>query len=137
MTRRVAVTGLGVVTPLGNDVASFWESLVAGRSGVDGISLFDASGFRVRIAAEVRDFAIPARLEGRRVRRLDRFALFGVAAALQAWADAGLDDESPDPYDAGVIIGSSHGGETTFLNEAGKLLGAERASPSPLFSPEC
>ena len=135
MTRRVAVTGLGVVTPLGNDVASFWESLVAGRSGVDGISLFDASGFRVRIAAEVRDFAIPARLEGRRVRRLDRFALFGVAAALQAWTDAGLDDESPDPYDAGIIIGSSHGGETTFLNEAGKLLGAERASPSPLFSP--
>lgn len=136
MTRRVAVTGLGVVTPLGHNVESFWNGLLAGRSGVDCISHFDASSFRTRIAAEVRDFSVPVQLEGRKLRRLDRFALFGVSAALEAWADSGCDIESIDPYDVGVIIGSSHGGEETALSEVKKVMGKDPGGVSPLLSPK-
>ena len=136
MSRRIAVTGLGVVTPLGHNVESFWNGLLAGRSGVDHISLFDSSSFRIHIAAEVRDFTVPAELEGRKLRRLDRFSVFGVSAALEAWTDSGCGAESIDPYDVGVIIGSSHGGEETALSEARKVMGADPGGVSPLLSPK-
>src|SRR6185437_13985755 len=94
--RRVAVTGLGAVTPLGNDRRSTWESAVAGRSGIDFISTFDTSGFPVRIAAEVRGFD-PASVVGpKEARRLDRNVVMAVAAATEAAADASL----ADAYDA-------------------------------------
>jgi 3-oxoacyl-[acyl-carrier-protein] synthase II len=140
--RRVAVTGLGAVTPLGSTVEAFWENLCAGRSGVGPITLFDASGLRTRIAAEVRDWAPPAAIGGRGTRRMDRFALFGLSAAMEAWQDsclfgrgnpgypaAGLGDPAAglgvlpvDPYEVGVVVGSSHGGEGTLLAEVGHVL---------------
>lgn len=93
--RRVAVTGLGAVTPVGNDVESTWASLVAGRSGIGRISTFESDTFKVRIAGMVKDFDLDRYLAGQdrpRGRHLSRAGSFGVAAAVQAFTDAGLDD---------------------------------------------
>lgn len=114
---RVVVTGLGAVTPLGTTVDAFWTNLCAGRSGVGKISAFDASPFRTRIAAEVRNWTPPGSIPERQARRLDRFAQFGLAAALAAWQDSCLSQHQLDPYQVGVLLGSSHGGEGTFLSE--------------------
>lgn len=133
MSRRVAVTGLGVVSPLGCSVDQLWDGLLAGRSGVGPITLFDASAYGVRIAAEVKDFAPPPSLDPRKARRLDRFALFGLSAALDAWQDSGLKGVNLDPFNAGVIIGSSHGGEGTFVPEVEKALHPDLGAVSPLL----
>ena len=130
MSRRIVVTGLGAVTPLGSGAARFWDRLCAGRSGVRPITLFDAEGFPVRIAGEVTGFTPPPEVDRKRARRLDRYALFGVGAALQAWRDAGLEDH--DPWQAGIVLGSSHGGESTALQAAAALgprPGVKAASP--------
>lgn len=132
MNRRVAVTGLGVVSPVGTGTGAFWAALCAGRSGVGPITLFDASAFPVRIAGEVKDFEPPAEVERRRARRLDRYAWFGTGAALEAWRDAGI--EGHDPYEAGLVLGSSHGGETSAL-EGAAALGAGSKSASPFLIP--
>ena len=134
MSRGVVVTGLGAVTPLGSGAARFWDRLCAGRSGVGPITLFDAGAFPVRIAGEVAGFSPPPEIDRKRLRRLDRYALFGVAAALQAWRDAGVEDH--DPWQAGIVLGSSHGGESTALQAAAAL--GPRPSPkaaSPLVIP--
>ena len=134
MSRQVVVTGLGAVTPLGCGAALFWDRLRAGRSGVGPITLFDAGAFPVRIAGEVKGFAPPAEIDRKRARRLDRYALFGVAAALEAWRDAGI--EAHDPFRSGVVLGSSHGGENTLLQAAAAL--GPRPGPkasSPLVIP--
>src|SRR5216117_165256 len=100
--RRVAVTGLGAVTPIGNDWGSTWDAAVAGRSGIDFISSFDASGYPVRIAAEVKGFE-PASVVGpKEARRLDRYVVLSVAAAAEAAADASLDG-AYDPSRIGVL----------------------------------
>lgn len=131
MKRRVVVTGLGAVTPLGNDVATFWENLLAGRSGVGPITQFDPSGLEVRIAAEVKDFD-PVALFGRReARRHDRFTHFALEAARQAVADADLRLETEDRDGIGVIIGTGIGGALTFLenHEVLQQAGPRRVSP--------
>lgn len=133
--RRVVVTGLGAVTPLGNTVAEFWARLCAGCSGVGPISAFDSSRFSTRIAAEVRDLALLDALDARQARRIDRFALFALAAALEAWTDSCLSRQRPDPYDVGVLIGSSHGGEDALLAEAGRALGGDPRKVSPRLIP--
>ena len=134
MSRQVVVTGLGAVTPLGSSVARFWDRLCAGQSGVGPITLFDASAFPVRIAGEVTGFTPPAEIDRRRARRLDRYALFGVAAALQAWRDSGI--EAHDPFQSGVVLGSSHGGENTALQAAAALGPRPRPkAASPLVIP--
>ena len=130
MSRRILVTGLGAVTPLGSGAARFWERLCAGQSGVGPITQFDAEALPVRIAGEVKEFTLPAEIDRKRARRLDRYALFGVGAALQAWRDARI--ESRDPYRAGIVLGSSHGGENTVLQAAaafGSSPGPKAASP--------
>jgi 3-oxoacyl-[acyl-carrier-protein] synthase II len=109
---RVVVTGLGAVTPLGNDVASTWEGLLAGRSGIRFITRFDASGFDGAIAGEVRDFKPETYMPAKRARTMDPSSQFGVAAALEALRDAGLDAQTPLGPRAGVIFGSSLGGPT-------------------------
>ena len=106
--RRVAITGLGAVTPLGNDVRSTWEAAVAGRSGIDFIRSFDASAFPVRIAAEVKDFDPAAVASVKEVRKLDRYVLLALGAAKEALADSGL--EGFDPARVGVLVGTAIGG---------------------------
>ncbi|HEY67272.1 MAG TPA: beta-ketoacyl-ACP synthase II [Thermoflexia bacterium] len=131
MKQRVVVTGLGAVTPLGNDVPTMWDSLVAGRSGVGPITHFDASDMEVRIAAEVKDFD-PVTLFGRReARRNDRFTLFALEAARQAVADANLEFSDGLEQATGVLIGTGIGGVLTLLAnyEVLQKRGPRRVSP--------
>jgi 3-oxoacyl-[acyl-carrier-protein] synthase II len=110
MHRRVAITGLGAVTPVGNDVKATWESLVAGRSGIARITGFDAETFPVRIAGEVKGFSLEPYLKDRSQRRyLSRAAGFGVAATVQALADAGINEAPYDPHERGVAMGGTVG----------------------------
>ncbi|MBL8878639.1 MAG: beta-ketoacyl-ACP synthase II [Phycisphaerales bacterium] len=108
--RRVVVTGIGVITPLGCTIASFWDGLVCGRSGIAPITLFDTSKFDVRFGGECRDFRAGDYLEHRHIKRLDRFTQFACAAAKLAWADSGLTEGAFEPNRAGAIIGSGIGG---------------------------
>ena len=107
---NVVITGMGVISPVGNDVESFWASLVAGRSGIGTIRGFDATGYPVRIAAELKGFDITRYMTEREARRMDPFTQYGFAAACDAWEDAGLDTEALDPTRVGVVMGCGVGG---------------------------
>ncbi len=139
-TRRVVVTGLGVVSPLGNDVPTTWQNLIAGRSGVGPITLFDASDLKTRIAAEVKDFDATALFGPREARRMDRFTHFAMAAAMQALTDSGLRVDKENSHRVGVVLGSGIGGISTLLAEAAKAFeqGAGRVSPHlvPMMLPD-
>jgi 3-oxoacyl-[acyl-carrier-protein] synthase II len=128
--RRVVVTGLGAVTPLGNDWRSTWEAAVAGRSGIDFISSFDASAFPVRVAAEVKDFDPAAIIGPREARRLDRNVLLSIAAATEAAADASLDG-AYEPARVGVLFGTAIGGIAGIAEQHDVLRerGPDRVSP--------
>src|ERR671935_65203 len=106
--RRVAVTGLGAVTPIGNDAPSTWRAAVAGESGIDFIRAFDASGYPVRVAAEVKDFDASGVASPKEVRKLDRNVLLALAAAREAKDDAALNGF--DPARVGIVFGSAIGG---------------------------
>lgn len=107
--RRVVVTGLGAVTPIGNSVQEFWEGIREGKTGIGPITRFDAGEYKARLVAEVRDFDPKKYMEPKMVRRMAPFAQYAVAAAKEAFEDAGLDMEKEDPFRAGVIIGSGVG----------------------------
>src|SRR5437879_6379069 len=128
--RRVAVTGLGAVTPLGNDARSTWRAAVAGESGIDWIRSFDASSFTVRIAAEVKDFDPSPVASPKEVRKLERNVLLSLAAAKEAMADAALDGF--DPTRVGIVFGTAIGGFNGIVEQADVLRerGPERVSPN-------
>jgi len=130
-TLRVVVTGLGVVHGLGHTVDAFWSSLVAGRSGIERISLFDPTGFSSQIGAEVRGWEADAHMDPKEVRRNDRYTHFGFVAAKEAVRDAGLDMSKEDPDRVGVVIGSGIGGMATFETQHKRLMegGPRRVSP--------
>jgi 3-oxoacyl-[acyl-carrier-protein] synthase II len=107
--KRVVVTGLGVVTPVGNDVPAMWEALLAGKSGIDRIASFDPSAFDSQIAAEVKGFDPGRYLSPKEVKRTERFTQMAIAASKQAVADAGLKIEQEDPFRCGIVIGSGMG----------------------------
>jgi 3-oxoacyl-[acyl-carrier-protein] synthase II len=111
--RRVVVTGLGLVTPVGIGVEASWSALVAGRSGIGPVTLFDASTFPTRIAGEVKGFDPEKFMERKEARRNDRFIQFAMAAAEMAWNDSGLDASKEDPERMGAIVGSGLGGLAT------------------------
>jgi len=127
--RRVVITGLGAVTPIGGDAPSTWRAAVAGESGVDFISSFDASGFPVRIAAEVKGFDPAAVAPAKEVRRMDRNVQLALGAAWEAWRDAAL--EEFDPARVGVVVGSAIGGLPGIAEQHSVLLerGPDRVSP--------
>jgi 3-oxoacyl-[acyl-carrier-protein] synthase II len=129
--RRVVVTGLGAVTPIGNDVAQYWEGLSSGRNGVAAITLFDASRHACRFAAEVKGFDPSGFLEPKEAKRWDRFCQFGVVAAKQAVADAGLCIDATNTHRVGVSIGSGVGGLLMMETQAHVLAdrGPDRVSP--------
>jgi 3-oxoacyl-[acyl-carrier-protein] synthase II len=110
--RRVVITGLGTVNPVAHDVPAYWKALLAGKSGIGPVTLLDSSAFRVHFAGEVKDFRPEAVINSKEVRRMDRFAQFGMYAALEAVRDSGVDFAKEDPYRCGVIIGSGIGGLT-------------------------
>ena len=109
--RRVAVTGLGIVSPVGNNVSDAWQNIVAGKSGITKITRFDASLFSSQIAGEVRDFEITQYISAKDARRMDIFIHYGMAAGIQAIKDAGIEHLAGlDPERIGVNIGSGIGG---------------------------
>jgi 3-oxoacyl-[acyl-carrier-protein] synthase II len=127
--RRVVVTGLGAVTPLGNDARATWEAAVDGRSGIDWIRSFDPSGFPVRVAAEVKDFDPSGVASAKEARRLDRNVLLALAASKEAVDDAGLREF--DPTRVGIILGSAIGGFLGIMEQADifRERGVDRVSP--------
>ena len=133
--QRVVVTGLGAVTPIGNTVSDYWDGLVSGRNGVAGITLFDASEHACRFGAEVKDFDPSGFLEAKEAKRWDRFCKFGVVAAKQAIADAGLDITEANADRIGVSIGSGVGGLLTMETQAHVLEGKGPGRVSPFTVP--
>ena len=130
--RRVVITGLGAVTPVGNDVAAMWRSMVAGKSGVGPITQFDAALFRTQIAAEVKDFDPSALLDKKESRRLDRYAQLTLVSADEALRDSGLDLPHENLDRIGVIWGSGMGGLQTFEDETSEYA---RGNGTPHFNP--
>jgi 3-oxoacyl-[acyl-carrier-protein] synthase II len=130
--RRVVLTGMGVVTPIGNDVPTFWQSLTAGRSGISRFTAFDSTNFACKIAGEVRDFE-PGQFfkNPKSAKRTDRFTQFAMAGAKMALADSGIDLEKVDRNRFGVMIGSGIGGLASMEEECQRLLerGPSRVSP--------
>lgn len=134
--RRVAVTGLGLVTPVGNDVQSSWDNIVAGVSGAALIESFDTEGFATRFSASVTDFDTGAYLSGKEARKMDTFVHFGIAAGIQAIRDAGLDDaDGLDVERVGVSIGSGIGGLPNIEQQHRTLLEGGPRKVSPFFVP--
>ncbi|HEU5491702.1 MAG TPA: beta-ketoacyl-ACP synthase II [Gaiellaceae bacterium] len=131
--RRVVVTGLGAVTPLGLDAQSTWDAAASGRSGVDWIQSFDASDFPVRIASEVKGFEPEAVVGPKDARRLERNVVLAVAAAREAWADAGVD--GIDPARAGILVGSAIGGVMGVLQQDDVRRERGHSRVSPWFLP--
>ena len=133
--QRVVVTGLGAVTPIGNSVAEYWSGLTSGRNGVASITLFDAEKHACRFAAEVKDFDPTGFLEPKEAKRWDRFCKFGVVAAKQALADAGLTITDANADRIGVSIGSGVGGLLTMETQAHVLEGKGPGRVSPFTVP--
>ena len=134
-SRRVVITGLGAVTPIGNTVATYWAGLLSGANGVAPITLFDASKHACRFAAEVKDFDPSGVLDPKETKRWDRFCQFGVVAAKEALAQSGLDITDANRQRIGVIIGSGVGGLLTMETQAHVLEGKGPGRVSPFTVP--
>jgi 3-oxoacyl-[acyl-carrier-protein] synthase II len=135
MKRRVVVTGLGVVTCLGNDVSTFWENLLAGKSGIGRITKFDPSNISVQIAGEVKNFDPGQKFDPKLIRRTDLFTQYALWSSVDAVKDAGLDFSNMDKYSVGVIIGSGMGGIETWEKQHEVFLTKGPARVSPLLIP--
>lgn len=135
MKRRVVVTGLGAVTPIGNTVPEFWESIRAGRIGIAPITKFDTADYKVKLAAEVKGFDAKERMDFKSARRMDEFSQYAVAAAKEAFEDAGLDMEKEDPYRVGVCVGSGIGSLPGIEKNVAKVLENKPNRVHPLFVP--
>ena len=132
---RVFVTGAGIVSPLGNDIESFWAHLIAGQSGAGPITRFDASGYETRFACEVKDFTTDGIVDRKDAKRMDRFAQFAVVASHQAMKNANLDLEAVNRDRVGVVMGSGIGGMETFEAQHAVLLERGPGRISPFFIP--
>ncbi|HRE15712.1 MAG TPA: beta-ketoacyl-ACP synthase II, partial [Rhodocyclaceae bacterium] len=134
--RRVVITGLGIVSPVGNNVEETWQNILAGRSGIASLTRFDASAFPVQFAGEVKNFDIGTYLSPKEARRMDTFIHFGLAAGIQAVADAGLDGEHGiDPNRIGVNIGSGIGGLPLIEETKDEYIAGGPRKISPFFVP--
>lgn len=133
--KRAVITGVGAVTPVGNDVPSFWESLKAGKNGIDNITGFDTSALRVKLAAQVKDFEPSLYMEKSEIRKTDKFVQYAIAAACQAVSDSGIENNI-DSARLGVYFGSGIGGFDTFVAEHNNLISRGAARVSPLFIPK-
>lgn len=135
MSKRVVVTGLGVVSPVGNDVKSFWDGLLSGKNGIDKITRFDASEFKATLAAEVKDFDPSEYMEKSEARKLDRFSQFALAAAAQAVSDSSIEN-AVKPERFGVYFGSGIGGFDTMVAEHNNLIAKGPKRVSPMMIPK-
>ncbi len=135
MSRRAVVTGMGAITPLGNTVEEFWQNLLAGKSSVQIVDRFDISDFSTQIAAQVRDFDPSLWIEKKELKRRDLVQQYSLASAVQAIDDSGLDLDTVDHDNVGVIVASGIGGILTFEEQHARLLRAGPGRVSPFFIP--
>ena len=133
--RRVVVTGMGTVNPIGLNVDEYWEGLKAGKTGFGEITYFDTTDFKAKVAAEVKGFVAADRMDKKAARRMEPFAQYAVAAAKEAFEDAGLDMEKEDPYRVGCAIGSGVGSLQSIEREHKKLLEKGPSRINPLLVP--
>lgn len=131
MKNRVVVTGMGVITPVGNTLTDFWNNLLSGVSGVDYITYFDTENFPTKIAAQVKDFDIEKYMDKKEAKKTDRFVQYGVGAAMEAWKNADFEEGQYDPKRVGVLVGSGIGGIETLESQHKVFLekGVRRVSP--------
>ena len=130
--RRVVVTGLGAITPIGNDIRSFWDGLVSGKSGADQITYFDTSKFKTQFACELKGFDVLNHFDRKEARKLDRFAQYAIVCSDEALKDSGLNLEKVDKTRVGVIWGSGIGGFETIQNE---MINFSAGDGTPRFNP--
>ena len=133
--RRVVVTGLGAVTPIGNNVKDFWADIRAGKVGIGPITKFDTTDYKVKIAAEVKDFNAKDHMDPRSARRMDPFCQYAVTAAKEALEDSGIDMEKEDPFRVGVIVGSGIGSLPQVENNYEKIITKGPGKVNPLMVP--
>lgn len=133
--KRVVVTGLGALTPLGNDMASYWDGLKKGVSGAAKITYFDPALHKTQFACELKDFDASKFIDRKEARRMDKFSQYAIVASDEAVQDAGLTEGNFDPDRIGVIWGSGIGGLETFQDEAANLYRAKEANTPPRFNP--
>ncbi len=133
--RRVVITGLGAITPIGNNTESFWESIKSGKTGFAPITRFDTSEYKCKLAAEVKDFIAQEHMDKKSARRMELFSQYGVAAATEAFKDAGIDMEKENPYRIGCSVGSGIGSLQAIEREHLKILEKGPSKVSPLFIP--
>jgi 3-oxoacyl-[acyl-carrier-protein] synthase II len=131
LKRRVVITGLGIVSPVGNDILTAWDNVVNGRSGIGRITRFDPADFNSHIAGEVKDFDVTAYMPAKEARQMDTFIHYGIAAGVQAWRDSGLEVTEENAQRMGVIVGSGIGGLQRIEETQKEYLerGARRISP--------
>lgn len=135
MSRRVVITGMGTINPVGHNLEETWENIKAGVCGIDKISQIDVSGYKVQMAGEVKDYVPENFLDKKEVRKMDRYTQFGMIAAREALKDSGLDMEKEDAFRCGTIVSSGIGGLKTI--EENYARGVERGFEkiSPFFIP--
>jgi len=137
MLKRVVVTGLGALTPIGNNVETFWKNAIAGKSGAGRITHFDPSLFRSQVACELKDFNATAYLDKHDIKRTDPYTQYALVATDEAIKDSGFDFNTMDPFDVGVIWGSSQGGTTTYEEQTtGYVTGDGHPRFNPFFVPK-
>lgn len=136
MKRRVVITGLGAITPVGHNIKETWDNLLKGVSGFDMITQFDASNFSTKFAAEVKNFNPEEHFDSKEARKLDRYTQFALVASREAIADAGIEGLNLDPDRVGVITGAGIGGIMTLEEECGKFIAAGPRRVSPFFIPK-
>ena len=135
MSRRVVVTGLGAITPIGNSVEEFWEGLCEGRTGIGPITYFDTAEYKVKLAAELKDFKPGDYMDVKSARRMEPFSQYAVAAAKQALDDCGIDLSAEDPYRIGVSVGSGIGSLQAVESAEKRLLEKGPGRVDPLLVP--
>jgi len=135
MKRRVVVTGMGVVTPIGNNVEDFWASVKEGKVGIGEITKFDTTDYKVKIGAEVKDFVAKERMDFKAAKRMEPFSQYAVAAAKEALEQSGLDLSKEDPYRVGVSIGSGIGGLKSVEDAYAKITDKGPSKVNPLAVP--
>lgn len=133
--RRVVVTGMGAVTPIGNNVNDFWDGILNNKVGIDKITKFDTENFRVKLAAEVKDFNAKDYMDFKAAKRMDPFSQYAVVAAFEAMKDAGLEMEKEDAYKVGVSVGCGVGSLQAIEKETSALLNKGPSRINPMFVP--
>ena len=135
MERRVVITGLGAITPIGNNTEEFWKNIKAGKCGIDEITAFDTTNYKVKLAGEVKNYNPEDYFDKRTAKRMDRFSQFAIIATKEAWKDSKLDKEKENMERVGVILGSGIGGLNTMEKDITNLVEKGPDRVSPMFIP--